>query len=349
MKKIALIAATGLLFPTFSPAQNVEPIISTKNQPIGSAAEVRMSAKTQAILQDRAQRNRAADVRAAMAIKNELEAQRVVDDILTEARVKADLAAADALAEAEVRARIAAEEAGRTEAAREESVAFLKQRLAGQVAISEAPESFRSRVVVEAPAGAATVVREGSPRYYNDNTRVVTYRTMEEVPPVLIASSRLNRVKIQQIQESPYADTFVALERRPVEYVAPSAYAVAYTVDPKSLVTRDDILFVQGSTAFADAYSYDLVVDLAYAMKDPTLADFSFVVEGHASAEGDYNDNLGLSQARAERIARELIKFGIPSSRLIPVGYGENEAVYPADSADNLRATDRRVAVYRLQ
>ncbi len=347
MKKLALFAATGLLFPALSPAQNVEPIISTKNQPIGSTAEVRLSAQTQAILQDRAQRDRAADVRAAMAIENEVEAQRVVDDILTEARLKANVDAADA--RAEVRARIAAEEAGRTDAARQESVTFLTQRLAGQVAISEAPESFRSRVVVEDPVTGATVVREGTPRYYNDNTRVVTYRTMEEVPPVLIASSRLNRVKIQQIQGSPYAETLVAVERRPVEYVAPDAYAVTYAVDPQSVVTRDDILFVQGSTAFADAYSYDRVVDLAYAMKDPSLADYSFVVEGHASAEGDYNDNLSLSQARAERIARELINFGIPSSRLLPVGNGENEAAYPANAADNLRATDRRVAIYRLQ
>jgi len=139
------------------------------------------------------------------------------------------------------------------------------------------------------------------------------------------------------------------VERRPAEYIAPEAYAVTYAVDPNSEVTRDDILFVKGSTAFEDAYSYDLVQDLAMAISDPSLANQSFVIEGHASAEGDYNQNLALSQARAERIVREIVAYGVPASRLIPVGYGENEASYPANSSDELRALDRRVAVYRLK
>jgi len=105
----------------------------------------------------------------------------------------------------------------------------------------------------------------------------------------------------------------------------------------------------QGSTTFEDAYSYDIVQDLAVAISDPAFADQSFVIEGHASVEGDYNDNLNLSQARAERIAREIVRYGVSSSRLIPVGYGASEAVYPADAADNFRSLDRRVAVFRLQ
>jgi len=347
MKTTTLFAVTGILFTTYSYGQDVRPVASSKNVELDTSTPVAISAETSAILQDRAQRDRAADVRAALAIQNEQEAQRVVDDILTKARVDATLAAADARADA--RARIAAEEAGRTQEAREASVEFLTRRLRGEAALSDAPDSFRSRVVVEDPITGKSVVRKGQPRFYDNNTRIVTYRTMEEVPPVLIATSRLNRVKIQQIEGSPYADSLVAVERRPEAYVAPSAYAVTYTVDPDTLITRDDILFVQGSTAFADAYSYDLVVDLAYAMRDPSLANYSFIVEGHASSEGDYNDNLILSQARAERIVRELVGFGIPSSRLVPVGYGENEADYPADAAENLRATDRRVAVFRLQ
>ena len=199
------------------------------------------------------------------------------------------------------------------------------------------------------PTTGARVVRSSKPRYYDEYNRVVTYRTMSEVPPVLIASSRMNRVNVQRIAETPFGATIVPVERRPAEYVSPEAYAVTYAVDPNSEVTRDDILFVQGSTAFEDAYSYDVIVDLAMAINDPALAGESFVVEGHASSEGNYNDNLSLSQARAERIVREMVRYGVPTSRLIPVGYGENEAEYPANAPDNLRATDRRVAVYRLK
>ena len=53
---------------------------------------------------------------------------------------------------------------------------------------------------------------------------------------------------------------------------------------------------VQGSTDFADAYSYDLVIDIAEALNAPSLLKETFVIEGHASAEGDYGQNLLLSQ-----------------------------------------------------
>lgn len=334
---------SALLMPGFLGAQGAEPIASSKNLPLNTTVAPVYSAETRAILEDRRQRDMALDIEAALRVKTEVEAQQLVDSIL------ADANAAAIISDTKARARIRTEEAGRTEAARLESVAFLSRRLRGEAAITEAPESFRSRVVVEDPATGVRVVRNSKPRYYDENRRVVTYRSMNEVPPVLIASSRMNRVQVQQMSESPYATTLVPVERRPAEYVAPEAYAVTYAVDPNSEVTRDDILFVQGSTAFEDAYSYDLVVDLAMAINDPSLAGQNFVVEGHASAEGDYNANLALSQARAERIVREMVRYGVPTSRLIPVGYGENEAEYPATAADNLRATDRRVAVFRLK
>ena len=119
--------------------------------------------------------------------------------------------------------------------------------------------------------------------------------------------------------------------------------------DPESAISTDAILFRQGSTDFADAYSYDLVIDMANAMKDPALGNNTFVIEGHASAEGDYAQNLQLSQERAERISRELVRHGVSAERLMPVGYGEAEAAYPADAAEAERRLDRRVVVFRMK
>lgn len=342
---LALTAVLLPLLPSFLAAQKAAPISSTRNLPIGTEAAAQASAETQAILQDRLQRNQVADIEAALALKSEAEAQLLLNSILSKAR------ADTAIAESSARARQRLAEAGRTEAVQRESVDYLRRRLRGEVAATEAPESFRSRRVVPDTVTGTTVVRSSQPRYYEDNRRVVTYRTMNEVPPVLIASSRLNRVNVQQVSEVPYATELVKVKvaERPVEYVAPAAYAVSYSVDPNSQVTRDDILFVQGSTAFQDAYSYDLVQDLAMAISDPALANESFVIEGHASAEGDFHENLALSQARAERIVREIVAFGVSTSRLVPVGYGETEAIYPANTAEEQRGLDRRVAVYRLQ
>ena len=73
---------------------------------------------------------------------------------------------------------------------------------------------------------------------------------------------------------------------------------------------------------------------MAEAMKAPELSMETFVIEGHASAEGDYAQNLQLSQERAERISRELVRHGVGAEHLMPVGYGEAEAAYPADAAE---------------
>ena len=83
-------------------------------------------------------------------------------------------------------------------------------------------------------------------------------------------------------------------------------------------------------------------------MRSSELQNEQFIIEGHASAEGDYSSNLRLSQERAERIARDLVSMGVNPDRLIPVGYGETEAQYPADAAEDLRSLDRRVMVFRM-
>ena len=75
----------------------------------------------------------------------------------------------------------------------------------------------------------------------------------------------------------------------------------------------------------------------------------TFFIEGHASAEGDYGQNLLLSQERAERISRELVRHGVSAERLMPVGYGETEAAHPANAADSERSLDRRVMVFRMR
>jgi outer membrane protein OmpA-like peptidoglycan-associated protein len=166
-----------------------------------------------------------------------------------------------------------------------------------------------------------------------------------------VASQQLNRVQVIPLAQSAYTvrpqgqyDNEV-----PQAYTADNAYAVSYGVDPESAISTNDILFRQGSTDFADAYSYDLVIDVAQAMNADALLKETFVIEGHASAEGEYAQNLLLSQERAERISRELVRHGVSAERLMPVGYGETEAAHPANAGEGERRLDRRVMVFRMR
>lgn len=123
---------------------------------------------------------------------------------------------------------------------------------------------------------------------------------------------------------------------------------LSYKVDPESKVARDNILFRKGSADFADDASVEVVVTLADALKHPELKGLQFVIEGHASAEGDAWSNQNLSQLRAERIVQVLTQLGVDGSHLIPVGFDESQARFPDTSPDALLKQDRRVLIFRL-
>lgn len=126
------------------------------------------------------------------------------------------------------------------------------------------------------------------------------------------------------------------------------AIEVKYSVDPESKVARDNILFKKGSAEFADEASFQVVAQLGEALRDPSLASLKYVIEGHASAEGSAYANQALSQRRAERIVSVLSSLGVNSSRLLPLGFGETQARFPAHSEEFLLKQDRRVLIFRL-
>ncbi|MCB1229856.1 MAG: OmpA family protein [Verrucomicrobiae bacterium] len=267
------------------------------------------------------------------------------------------------------RDRLPASQVGRSDQERRDTVNYLVQRLNGRATLDQAPPAFRrdfdshDRDWRDDDRFHHDHERDWDhddhhhhhPHYFDGNRRVVWYASRSAIPAILLASNSLNYVDVTRVYDSPYRSEYLDggpdgyYDQIPPTYRDDDAYAVSYSVDPNSAISQDDILFVQGSTDLADAYSYDLVVDMAEAMTAPELGEAQFVIEGHASAEGSYDANLELSQERAERIARDLVNLGVSPDRLIPVGYGETEAEYPADAPESLRALDRRVMVFRKE
>ena len=81
---------------------------------------------------------------------------------------------------------------------------------------------------------------------------------------------------------------------------------------------------------------------VARAFQSPRLASTMFSIEGHADPRGSFEDNLRLSQQRAESVMQYLVKErGIPDYRLMAVGKGSSELLnqsFPA-SPVNRRVT----------
>ncbi|NWG24149.1 MAG: OmpA family protein [Pseudorhodoplanes sp.] len=71
-----------------------------------------------------------------------------------------------------------------------------------------------------------------------------------------------------------------------------------------------------------------------------------FLIEGHTDATGSDEDNLSLSDRRAESVALVLTEqFGIPPENLTTQGYGEQQLKVPTDGPER---ANRRVTVRRI-
>jgi len=88
--------------------------------------------------------------------------------------------------------------------------------------------------------------------------------------------------------------------------------------------------------------SFALLDDVAKIMKDhPELTKIA--IEGHASADGDDNQNLLLSDARAKSVMAYLVaKGGIDAKRMTAEGFGEKKPIADNNTEEG-RIKNRRV------
>jgi outer membrane protein OmpA-like peptidoglycan-associated protein len=74
--------------------------------------------------------------------------------------------------------------------------------------------------------------------------------------------------------------------------------------------------------------------------------DEVFLIEGHTDAVGTEEDNLSLSDRRAQTVAEILTsEFGVPPENLVTQGYGEEYLKVPTERAER---ANRRIAIRRI-
>ncbi|QJE95169.1 OmpA family protein [Luteolibacter luteus] len=232
---------------------------------------------------------------------------------------------------------------------RAETEAYLRDRLRGQLAPDrKLPKFFRDRGDDDV---VGLVPSDESPRFLHSGRRYVHFHSRTSIPSVLLANAALGYVSIYTPAEANrlYTPDEADLAVLPQEYRGGDARVLSYPVSEKSMISTNDITFQRGSTQFADAHSYEMARILSAAMKDNDFAGIRFVIEGHASAEGTFEENQILSQQRAEAIARELVRNGLEAERVIPVGFGASEARHPPTAPEAMRSMDRRVAIFRIE
>jgi OOP family OmpA-OmpF porin len=105
------------------------------------------------------------------------------------------------------------------------------------------------------------------------------------------------------------------------------------------LVTNDPIQFAPNSPEI-EAVSDAVLVDIASSLG--SLATTPVEVVGHTDAVGDEDENLVLSEQRAQAVVDRLVELGIAADRLSARGEGEAQPIADNDT-DEGRAANRRI------
>jgi OOP family OmpA-OmpF porin len=106
-----------------------------------------------------------------------------------------------------------------------------------------------------------------------------------------------------------------------------------------SAATAGKIEFRLGS-AELDEGSFATLDRLAQAIK--ACPGMRIEIGGHASAEGGAAINQQLSVRRARSVIGYMVRAGVDTGQLEPVGYGTTQPIAPNDSSENM-ARNRRI------
>ena len=90
----------------------------------------------------------------------------------------------------------------------------------------------------------------------------------------------------------------------------------------------------------------DVVFDDAARTIRERCAQKSIVIEAHAFELSSPELNLMLSELRAATVRHELVKRGVPSVQLLPIGVGDTRPLVPKDNPDS--ALENRRITFRV-
>ena len=147
-------------------------------------------------------------------------------------------------------------------------------------------------------------------------------------------------------------DIYGALQAPPVEpldrtYSLDEVLASVSLRERMRSISIDTIHFEFGSAEIGPEQAVMLEF-VAAAIRDAANANPGevFLIEGHTDAVGSDQDNLSLSDRRAQAIADALSQqFGVPRENLVTQGYGKQFLLIPTDGPER---RNRRVVVRRI-
>lgn len=122
---------------------------------------------------------------------------------------------------------------------------------------------------------------------------------------------------------------------------APCGACEAPVVEARK-ITIDQVIHFAFDRAVIRPQSYPILNDVAAIIKSNQNSISRVLVQGHTDSIGSEEYNMGLSNRRSGAVVDYLVKEGVPSSMLVPEGFGESQPVATNTTAEG-RAKNRRV------
>jgi outer membrane protein OmpA-like peptidoglycan-associated protein len=196
------------------------------------------------------------------------------------------------------------------------------------------------------PDGREIIIIDNRPR---PGVRVGNLFVMLAPPRIRIPQDRY----IVAYRQAPPAILYETLTAPPVDVIERpyTLDEIRYSAPLRDRMPRidlDTVTFETGSWELAPEM-VERLAPIADAMKRAIEANPQavFLIEGHTDAVGDENDNLSLSDRRAESVAVALTEqFQVPAENLTTQGYGEQNLKVPTQGPEeaNRRVSVRNVA-----
>ncbi|MBN9016613.1 MAG: OmpA family protein [Rhizobiales bacterium] len=177
------------------------------------------------------------------------------------------------------------------------------------------------------------------------------------VSPIAAASAQTALTESQIIQSlssagsAPSAQPLTAdLIKQAVQQHMADNPGMPITWKPLQLVAALPQIDVQIQFALNSAIirpeSYATIGSIADALHHPLLLGYKFVVAGNTDTTGNRQDNLALSQARADAVVSALVTtYNVDPNRVEAVGLGEESLETPKDPTNPI---NRRVQVFTI-
>jgi len=136
----------------------------------------------------------------------------------------------------------------------------------------------------------------------------------------------VREVRQEPVRQAPQEDPLEAERRRLEELM--------------NRIMSDDIYF-EYDQATLTSRAKDILTEVGTILKREPR--FTVLTEGHTDERGTENYNLGLGMRRAESVVKFLTNYGVASSRLTKVSYGEEQPKV-AGSTEDAYSQNRRAA-----